>query len=115
MPLNDPYGFQRLDEAFLEAEVPPPAQSTFEKRYQAVTKKRVAPGRPSEYQSQPNKRGAECRIYFNSHVVAASAKTLGLKVKTGHPYKSKYAYRINNNVLWWELVEQFQFRLGANP
>lgn len=115
MPINDPYGFGRLDTAFLEAEVPPTAQQAFQQRYRAATGLAVTPGSPPQYQSQPNKRGAECRIYFNSHVVATTAAALGFNVKTKHPYKDEYTYRINSNGLWWELVEDYAFRLGSNP
>jgi len=114
MPQNDPYGFAYLDSAFLEAEVAPKVQSGFQQRYRDATGVNVTPGNPPEYQSQPNKRAAECRIYFNSHVIACAATSLGLSVKTGHTYKNQYRYRINNNDLWWELVEQYGFRLGVN-
>jgi hypothetical protein len=114
MPQQDPYGFEGLDSAFFEAEVAPKVQQRFQQRYRAATGLNVTPQNPPQYQSQPNKRAAECRIYFNSHVVAVTAKSLGFNVKTGHPYKDRYRYRINNNDLWWELVENYGFRLGTN-
>jgi hypothetical protein len=114
MPQQDPYGFQPLDHALLEAEVAPAAQVGFARRYEASTGSAVTPGAPPEYQSQPNKWGAECRIYFNSHVVAMCARSLGLHVEVGRPYKNSYLYRINSHDLWWELVETYGFRLGVN-
>lgn len=114
MPRNDPYSFQRSDRAFLEAEVTPSAQPGFQKRYYDTTKKRVMLGRPAAYQAQPNKRAAECRIYFNSHVVAQFAAAFGFNVTTKYPYRNAYRFRISSNELWWELVDQYGFRLGAN-
>lgn len=114
MPQQDPYGFQSLDHALLEAEVPPPAQPAFQQRYQGATGSTVTPGNPAEYKPQPNKWGPECRVYFNSHVVAMCARSLGMHVEVGRPYRNNYLYRINSQELWWELVEQYDFRLGVN-
>jgi len=111
---NDPYGLGKLDEPFFEAEVPPKKQPDFEKRYLQATGLKVSPKFPPEYQSQPNKRGPELRIYFNSEIVAVYLRFKRYNVTQGHPYKNKYRYRVSKNELWWELVEEHGFRLGAN-
>jgi NAD-dependent oxidoreductase involved in siderophore biosynthesis len=114
MPQRDPYGFEPLDHALLEAEVSPNAQAPFEQRYQQATGQAVSPGAPHDYQLQPNKWGAECRVYFNSHVVAMCLRSLGIHVEEGRPYRNTYRYRINVQDVWWELVENYGFRLGVN-
>lgn len=87
----------------LEAEVPPKGQSRFEKRYKAATQLAVTPGNPKYYQNQPDRWGAELRVYFNDHGMAAALAAMGVHVE--HPlkaYKSgKYRYRFNKNKLWW--------------
>lgn len=114
MPTNDPYGFNAAGDTLLEAEVSPSRTAAFEHRYQSATGVGVTPGHPVEYQLQPNKWGAECRIYFNSAAVAAAATDLGLRVEGPRPYNNQYSYRINSQELWWELVETYGFRLGVN-
>lgn len=114
MPTNDPYGFNAADDTLLEAEVSPSRTAAFELRYQTATGVTVRPGSPAEYQLQTNKWGAECRIYFNSADVASAAQALGMLVEGPRPYKNQYSYRINSQELWWELIELYGFRLGAN-
>lgn len=100
----------------LEAEVARKAQARFEKRYRAATGLPVSPGRPRHYQDQPNKWGAELRVYFNDPGMAVSLEALGVHVE--YPRRGymagKYRYRFNDNVLWWKLVEGQGLRLGAN-
>ena len=114
MPQRDPYGFEPLDHALLEAEVAPAVRAPFEQRYLAATAVAITPGTPAEFQLQPNKWGAECRIYFNSHLVAMGLRSLGVHVEEGRPYRNNYRYRVNSQDLWWELVETYGFRLGVN-
>lgn len=101
---------------FLEAEVAPNSQSRFEKRYFAATKVSVSPGSPEYYQSQANKWGTELRIYFNDPGMAATLSATGTHVERGRKgYRSgQYVYRVNDNNLWWKLVEQQGLRLGLN-
>lgn len=100
----------------LEAEVPPNAQRKFEKRYQAATALAVTPGSPQHYQAQPNKWGAELRVYFNDPGMAVSLAAHGVHVE--YPRRGyqagKYRYRFNDNRLWWTLVEEHGLRLGLN-
>jgi len=114
MPTNDPYGFNTAAETLLEAEVSNSRTAAFERRYEAATGINVTPGNPTVYQLQPNKWGAECRIYFNSPVVAEYAVSLGIHVEGPRPYRDQYSYRINSQELWWELVEDYEFQLGVN-
>lgn len=114
MPTNDPYGLNAAGQTLLEAEVSPSRTTAFEIRYQAATGVAVTPGNPAEYQLQPNKWGAECRIYFNSAAVAAQATAAGMHVEGPRPYNNNYQYRINSQELWWDLVETYGFELGTN-
>lgn len=114
MPTNDPYGFNAAGDTLLEAEVSNSRTASFESRYQTAAGVIVTPGNPPEYKLQPNKWGAECRIYFNSQTVAAHATSLGMNIEEPHTYNNQYAYRINSAELWWELVEEYGFQLGAN-
>lgn len=100
----------------LEAEVAPSGQGRFEKRYQAATGKTISPGTTPNYQSQPNKWGAELRIYFNDPGMAVSLAAHGVKVEYGRAgyLSGKYRYRANSNKLWWELVENHGLRLGVS-
>ena len=114
MPRNDPYGFNAAGDTLLEAEVSPSRTAAFESRYLGATGVAVTPSNPMEYQLQPNKWGAECRIYFNSATVAAQATGMGMHVEGPRPYNNNYTYRINSQELWWELVETYGFELGVN-
>ncbi|HET9741205.1 MAG TPA: hypothetical protein VFQ00_00520 [Terriglobales bacterium] len=100
----------------LEAEVARRGQTRFETRYKAATGVAVSAGKSRHYQDQPNKWGAELRVYFNDPGMAASLAVLGFHVE--HPRKGymagKYDYRVNDAGLWWKLVEDQGFRLGAN-
>lgn len=100
----------------LEAEVSPRGQARFQKRYKAATKHTVLPGKPQHYQSQPNKWGAELRVYFNDPGMAVSLAAVGKHVE--HPRKGymagQYLYRVNDSKLWWELVEVHGLRLGPS-
>lgn len=100
----------------LEAEVAPGAKTRFENRYQAATGVAVTPGSPENYQPQSNKWGAELRVYFNDHAMAAALKATGVHVEgPRRGYKSgEYRYRFNNSKLWWKLVEDQGMRLGLN-
>lgn len=91
----------------LEAEVNPLKQAQFEERYRGATNDVVCPGKLVEYQSQPNKWGSELRIYSNNSDIAAYFQDNGFYVESHtHGYKSgEFKYRINNNNLWWDLVE----------
>lgn len=113
MPQRDPYGFS-IDNVFLEAEVAPDGQTNFETRYQETTGGTITPGIPPEYQEQQNKWGVECRIYFNSDATAEEVRSKGFHVEEARPYRDSYRYRINSVKLWWELVEDYSFRLGIN-
>lgn len=99
----------------LEAEVNQSGQANFESRYQTLTESIVSPGSPEHYQSQPNKWGAELRIYFNDEAMASDLRKSGIHVEdTRHGYKSgEYKYRVNNSDLWWKMVD-IGLRLGSN-
>lgn len=109
-------GFGKGVNLFLEAEVPPKGQNGFEHRYKAATGKTVSPGSPPEYKLQRNKWGPELRIYFNDAAMAAILKALDMHVEgPRNGYRSgEYAFRVNNNDLWWKLVEGYGFELGLN-
>ena len=100
----------------LEAEVAPNSQARFQKRYHAATSVSVSPGHPGHYQAQTNKWGTELRIYFNDKARASAFKAAGVHVEESRTgYKSgEYTYRVNNNNIWWKLVEHQGFRLGLN-
>jgi hypothetical protein len=100
----------------LEAEVAESAQRRFERRYDAATGIAVTPGNPVHYQGQPNKWGAELRVYFNDPGMAVSLTAKGLHVefrRAGY-MSGEYSYRVNDNTFWWKLVEGQGLRLGVN-
>lgn len=100
----------------LEAEVAPNSQKRFEARYLKATATKISPGSPQFYQTQSNKWGAELRVYFNDPGMAISLSARGLHVESSrNGYRSgEYAYRINDNKFWWDLVEGQSLRLGPN-
>jgi len=107
-------GFE-VGHVYLEAEVHPNCQQEFSKRYLAATRSFICTGAPEAYLDQPNKWGAELRIYFNAEPdIVKRLEQRGYKVERTSAYRGTYAYRINNNNLWWELVENGGFRLGEN-
>lgn len=100
----------------LEAEVAPSGQAKFQKRYKAATNQAVTPKNSTYYKSQPNKWGAELRIYFNDHGMALALQANGFHVeyrRAGYRV-GEYRYRLNDSELWWTLVEDYGLRLGAN-
>jgi hypothetical protein len=98
----------------LEAEVAPSARARFESRYLAATGVAVTPGNPRHYQNQPDKWGAELRVYFNDPGMAAVLHAKGVHVESNRRgYKSgEYRFRFNDNKLWWKLVVDYGLRLG---
>lgn len=100
----------------LEAEVAPRVQQRFEQRYHAATGQAVTPGNPVHYQNQPNKWGAELRIYFNDPGMAVSLAVNGLHVENSlKAYQGQnYRFRVNARNFWWALVEDHGLRLGVS-
>lgn len=100
----------------LQAEVALTQQGEFQKRYLSATSSAVVPGAPSHYQNQPNKWGAELRVYFNGKGLANSLKAIGVHVegpRNGY-MANLYSFRFSDNDLWWTLVEHYGLRLGQN-
>ena len=100
----------------LEAEVAPSMQKRFENRYRKTSGLSVSPGSPAYYQDQPNKWGSELRVYFNDPGFASLLEGLGAHVEYPRKgYKAgEYRFRLNDNRLWWKLVEVSGLRLGPN-
>jgi hypothetical protein len=100
----------------LEAEVAPRAQVKFAHRYHAATGQAVTTGSPVHYQNQPNKWGAELRVYFNDPGMAVALATEGYHVENSlKAYQGQnYRFRINSKKLWWALVENHGLRLGIS-
>jgi hypothetical protein len=100
----------------LEAEVAPNKQADFEGRYRRATGIAVTPRNPVHYQNQPGKWGAELRVYFNDPGMKVVLEAMGIHVeypRNGY-MAGQYQYRVNNNDLWWKLVENFGLLLGSN-
>lgn len=58
----------------------------------------------------------ELRVYFNDDVMKDRMARQGANVElnqTGY-LSEKYRYRVNDNELWWQLVERDGLRLGQN-
>ncbi|MCK5565101.1 MAG: hypothetical protein KAJ07_07620 [Planctomycetes bacterium] len=105
--------FEQCEDVFLEVEVAPAKVEDFINRYTQITN--LAPD-DSYYQEQPNKWGTECRIYFNASVEAAQALTEAgchVEEKDIVGYRPEYAYRINQQDLFWNLVSH-GYRLGPD-
>ena len=98
----------------LEAEVSPRVQAKFEQRYFAATNQVISPGNPVYYQNQPNKFGAELRVYFNDPALAVAIEMLGFPVENSlKAYQgANYRFRVNRKGFWWPLVELHGMRLG---
>src|SRR5438552_2066957 len=96
----------------LEAEVAAKGITRFQTRYQSITGSAPATG---FLDIGAGKWGAELRVYFNSHpAIAAGLRTIGYHVETRRGgYNGQFRYRINNNELWWHLI-QSGWRLGNN-
>lgn len=106
---------QKSADLRLEAEVNPNRQKYFENKYSNVLGSKPIAGETNGYQLQPNKWGVELRIYFNAtQGTVDMLRALGFHIEQGKPYQTKYEYRINNNDLWWKLVEDFGYKLGDN-
>lgn len=96
----------------MEVELPKKRRQDFSDRYYAATGKRP---NGQHFQSQEDKWGVECRIYFDAPAaVIANLKKAGYHVEhrsTG--YGSDRPYRVNSQELFWDLVDQ-GYRLGIN-
>ena len=94
----------------------PKGLENFKTRYKAATGKSVSPGSPDHFQKQSNKWGAELRVYFNDSDAEKKFKSVGVNVEHRiDGYRAgEYTYRINDNKIWWELVELHGLRLGSN-
>lgn len=105
--------FKAATDVLLEAEVSPEKQNQFEADYYALTGQMPTEG--AHYQAQPNKWGAELRVYFNSDTdLSDEFSALHINVEEGRrPYHSQCRYRVNNNDFFWELVKS-GYRLGGN-
>lgn len=110
------YAIQGTHGLLLEAEVAPRAQAKFEQRYQAATGQAVTTGNPVHYQNQPNKWGAELRVYFNDPGMAISLAVEGYHVENSlKAYQGQnYRFRVNSKKLWWAFVEDHGLRLGIS-
>jgi len=99
----------------LEAEVSQKYRERFQKEYTTLTGSIPQPGTESYHEMHPGKWGRELRIYFNADQrVVGMLRSLGFHVEEEQPYRTEYRYRINNNKIWWKLVEA-GFKLGDNP
>jgi hypothetical protein len=98
----------------LEAEVAPNRVAAFEKQYLEETGVRPAVG--EYYQKQPNKWGAECRVYLDAPQPTIDALEAAVHEVENHSvaYRADYPYRINTHDLFLELVRA-GFRLGVSP
>lgn len=112
MGTNDNFVFSILDDVQLEVEVSPDQVSNFAKRYMKATKE-LACGN-SNYKEQKNKWGMELKVFFNSKDLYQILSTRNIDVCLNTAYNTQYKYRLNNNEIWWDLVENFGFRLGLN-
>jgi hypothetical protein len=114
MAKKDPYGFSKAGKVLLEAEVASSGLTRFSDRYYAATGRRVSSGSTPNFQKQSNKWGAELRIYFDSPKVATELAAHGIHVEEWRPYRGEYQFRINSGEMWWDLVENYGYRLGKN-
>jgi len=104
---------QGATDVFLEVEVPPQRADKFESAYLNIAGEPAVLG--TGYQHQPNKWGAEYRIYFNQESdMFDDFANLGIDVEQGaRPYRETRKYRVNNEAFFWALVKA-GYRLGAN-
>ena len=106
--------FSQFTTLLLEAEVAPSSEGEFVQKYSVATGS-IPTSHPS-YQSQDNKWGIECRMYFNApDGVVESIERLGHHVerRSGEGYRPEYDFRINSERLFWQLIE-YGYRLGEN-
>lgn len=105
--------FNVATDILLEAEVNPAVKSHFETQYHTLTGDMPTEG--EFFQLQPNKWGAELRIYFNCDTdLSDEFSDLDIRVEEGRrPYRSRWRYRINNKEFFWALVTA-GYRLGHN-
>jgi len=94
----------------LEAEVADKRVRTFLAEYLAETGVKLTPGKQFHVidSSNDGKRGLEGRVYFNASITqVVQLKALGYRVqgpRTRGYLSSEYAYRIDRNSLFWDLV-----------
>lgn len=106
--------YGKFDRLLLEVEVAPTKKKEFEQKYAKLSGESAIVG--DHYQIQDNKWGVEYRIYFDSDpMVVDSLKTLEyyIEERDGGGYRSDFSYRINNERLFWKLI-QHGYRLGLN-
>lgn len=94
----------------IEAEVADRAVQRFSTRYHAISGVRPVSGRQFHtiVSANDNKRGLEGRVYFNATAKQVAALlAAGFRVqgpRTRGYLSGKFAYRIDKNSLFWDLV-----------
>ena len=98
-------------QVFLEVEVNPDKAKEFEDQYHKYTGSYPSLG--NGYQNQPNKWGAEYRIYFNADPnIIGCFESHGISVEQGkRPYKRNLSLRVNDQNFFWRLINE-GYRLG---
>ncbi len=103
---------KRMHNLLIECEMPSDQKARFRKKYELA-----AGESPDEnfMQSQSNKWGIECRMYFDaSEKTVTALKKEGFHVETrSGGYGSERAHRINSQKLFWNLIKR-GYRLGKN-
>jgi len=98
----------------IEVEVAPSSEDAFVAQYMAATG--LDPRKDPHYQGQENKWGVEARIYFDGPDWLPENLMLfhyGTERRAGVGYRADYAYRVNNQHLFWKMVRA-GYRLGPN-
>ncbi|GHC22139.1 hypothetical protein [Aidingimonas halophila] len=105
--------FGQATDVFLEVEVPQKKAQLFEAEYLNITG--TMPVLGTGYQYQDKKWGREVRVYFNGEAeLLDEFASTDVHVEQGdRPYRSRWAYRINNSDFFWSLVRA-GYRLGEN-
>ena len=94
------------------AEVPTKAISGFKNSYKSVTGEFPQGTGYYELRQGADKWGSELRIGFPEHIQLQDWFTLPDGIHPA-PRSQNGISRINNNSLWWHLVERLGFRLGS--
>ncbi|MBC2769496.1 hypothetical protein [Pusillimonas minor] len=104
---------QNARDVLLEVEVNPEQADKFEGDYFNATNIRPVAG--PHYQQQPNKWGAEYRIYFNCDIdLTDEFENLKIHVeKAERLYREEWECRVNNKEFFWALID-VGYRLGKN-
>jgi hypothetical protein len=112
--------FEKCSKVLIEVEIASKgrAERDFVNKYMKIVCENPRNGAGEHYQLQDNRAGFTGRVYFDGPEWLGGQMGMGsffyVEKRAGQAgYRSAYAFRINNNALFWKLIAA-GYRIGEN-